>query len=418
MINRSLREVTMSSRSLNVAPNQVKLVKSALRRNSCPSQKALAEELGLARSTVSHFFNGIPIDRLNFIEICHILGLDWKVISQTAILPIEDISYYVKRPTLESLCYETLVQPGALIRIKAPKKMGKTTLMNWLLQEAEQQGYRTADVNLLDAEEDSLSDLDLFLRWFCSCVGRQLGISREVLQELWDEEDGSKVNCNTYFEDCLLSASSQPLTLCIDQIDRIFPYNIAEDFLGLLRSWHEKAKRNSLWKKLRLVVVHSTEVYIPLDVNKSPFNVGEPIELPEFTLEQVQELTQQYQLPLDSQQIQSLINWVGGHPFLIDRALSMLKNLPDFTLENLLEKAPTLEGIYRSHLQELWSDLQQYTELMAALKQVIHADNSVCLEPMLTYKLYSLGLVKLAGNDIVPRCQLYRVYFCDRLDKI
>lgn len=407
-------------RSLSVAPNQIKFVKSALRRNSCPSQKALAEELGLARSTVSHFFNGIPIDRLNFIEICHSLGLDWKVISQTLTVPDEDISYYVKRSVLESLCYETLVQPGALIRIKAPKKMGKTTLMNWLLQEAKKQGYRTADVNLLDADEISLSNLDLFLRWFCSCIGRQLEIRREVLHELWDEEDGSKVNCNTYFEDCLLSESDRALTLtlCIDQIDRIFPYAIAEDFLGLLRSWHEKAKRSSLWKKLRLVVVHSTEVYIPLDVNKSPFNVGEPVELSEFTTEQVEELTYQYQINLSSQQIQGLMNWLGGHPFLIDRALSMLKNLPDLTLESILEKAPTLEGIYRSHLQELWSDLQEHPELITALKKVVNAADSVCLEPMLTYKLYSLGLVKLAGNDIIPRCQLYRVYFRDRLGTI
>ncbi len=409
----------MSLRSLTVAPHQIKQVKSALRRNSFPSQKALAEELGFARSTVSHFFNGIPIDRLNFIEICQALGLDWKTISQTEpSTESEGIFYYVHRSPLETLCYETLLQPGALIRIKAPKKMGKTTLMNWLLQEAKQQGYRTADVNLLDADETSLSHLDIFLRWFCGCVGRKLEISREILQECWDEEDGSKVNCNTYFEDCLLSDSNQALTLCIDQIDRVFPYNIAEDFLGLLRSWHEKAKRSELWKNLRLIVVHSTEVYIPLDVNKSPFNVGEPVELPEFTPEQVEALTQQYQLSLTPQQVRNLIDWIGGHPFLIDRALSILKCSPDLTLEQLLKKAPTLEGIYRSHLQELWSDIQEHSELMTALKQVVNTTETVRLEPMLTYKLFSLGLVKLVGNDVVPRCQLYQVYFRDRLDTL
>ncbi len=30
------------------------------------------------------------------------------------------------------------------------------------------------------------------------------------------------------------------------------------------------------------MVVHSTEVYSSLDINHSPFNVGFPIELPEF----------------------------------------------------------------------------------------------------------------------------------------
>jgi hypothetical protein len=40
-----------------------------------------------------------------------------------------DSPFYVERPPIERLCYETIVQPGALIRIKAPKQMGKTSLM-------------------------------------------------------------------------------------------------------------------------------------------------------------------------------------------------------------------------------------------------------------------------------------------------
>jgi AAA-like domain len=35
---------------------------------------------------------------------------------------------YVERPPIESICYETLLQPGSLLRIKAPKLMGKTSL--------------------------------------------------------------------------------------------------------------------------------------------------------------------------------------------------------------------------------------------------------------------------------------------------
>ena len=64
--------------------------------------------------------------------------------------------------------------------------------------------------------------------------------------------------------------------------------------MGLLRAWHERGKVEQVWKRLRLVVVHSTDVYIPLNINESPFNVGVPIELPEFTPEQVQELARQH----------------------------------------------------------------------------------------------------------------------------
>jgi hypothetical protein len=85
----------------------------------------------------------------------------------------------------------------------------------------------------------------------------------------------------------LLPEIETPLVLGLDEVDEVFRYPaIADDFFGLLRAWYEEASYGSgdseLWERLRLIVVHSTEVYLPLDVNQSPFNVGLPIELPEF----------------------------------------------------------------------------------------------------------------------------------------
>ncbi len=69
------------SRSLRVTSGFIPQVKLAVMRNGFPSQQALAEELGLARFTISNFLNGKPIDYLNFVEICHILRLDWQEIA-------------------------------------------------------------------------------------------------------------------------------------------------------------------------------------------------------------------------------------------------------------------------------------------------------------------------------------------------
>ncbi|MGD1806491.1 AAA-like domain-containing protein [Dapis sp. BLCC M126] len=322
---------------------------------------------------------------------------------------------YIERPPIESICNKTILQPGSLIRIKAPQKMGKTFLTNRILEQGKKDKYQTASIDLLDADNGDFQDLDKFLRWFCRGVGYELNVPKEILHESWDEEDSSKVNCKIYFEECLLPKVTEALVLCIDNIDLIFPYPIAEDFLGLLRSWHETAKRKNLWKKLRLVVVHSTEVYIPLDINKSPFNVGEPIELPEFNSEQVHKLAQYYQLNLQAEQVKQLTDLVGGHPFLLDKVLSYLRNHQNSTLSELLEKAPTNAGIYRSHLQELLSTLEAHPELKPAFKKVVMVREYVNIDSLLTYKLYSLGLVKLVGNDVVPRCELYRQYFYERL---
>ncbi|HEY9813782.1 MAG TPA: NACHT domain-containing protein, partial [Candidatus Sericytochromatia bacterium] len=46
----------------------------------CLTKKALAIDLGIARSTVQNFFKGTPVSRLNFEEICQRLNLDWQEI--------------------------------------------------------------------------------------------------------------------------------------------------------------------------------------------------------------------------------------------------------------------------------------------------------------------------------------------------
>ena len=42
-------------------------------------------------------------------------------------------SYILSDRHIETECYQTILQPGALIRIKAPSKMGKTPLLNNIL---------------------------------------------------------------------------------------------------------------------------------------------------------------------------------------------------------------------------------------------------------------------------------------------
>ena len=89
---------------------------------------------------------------------------------------------------------------------------------------------------------------------------------------------GSKVSCTIYLQQYVLTQISSPLVLALNEVNRIFEYpKIAREFLALLQSWHEEAKRIKTLEKLRLIVLHSTEIYIPLRLTESPFNVGLPL---------------------------------------------------------------------------------------------------------------------------------------------
>ena len=197
-------------------------------------------------------------------------------------VPLNSV-FYIQRNLIEERCYDTILQAGSLIRIKAPNQMGKTSLLYRIIAHSNQQGYHTVRLNFLQAETTVFNDLDKFLRWFCAYVSHKLKLP-SLLNESWDEYRGSIINCTTYFEDHILDNINNNLVLALDEVDKVFQYpEISQGFFAMLRSWHEEAKTVDIWEKLRLAVVHSTENYGSLDINQSPFNVCLVVELTEFT---------------------------------------------------------------------------------------------------------------------------------------
>ncbi|MEG4087224.1 AAA-like domain-containing protein [Microcoleus sp. POL10_C6] len=325
-----------------------------------------------------------------------------------------DCQLYIHRPPIESDCYQTIVKPGALIRVKAPRQMGKTSLLQRILHQAREQGHQTAYLNFQSADASFLTNLDELLQWFCGDITNELNLEYRVA-DYWKQGMGSKQKCGNYFQRYLLATITSPLTLGLDEVDQVFQHpEVAQEFFGLLRAWHEKGKNEPAWKKLRLVISHSKEVYIPLNINQSPFNVGLPIELPEFNHQQINELVQKHQVNCSESEIEQLIGMVDGHPYLLRKALYEIAR-GSLNLKQFLQMAPTEEGIYGDHLRRHLFNVTDDPNLAAAMKQVIASSPPVRLEANLAFKLRSLGLVKLRGNDVIPLCNLYRLYFKDRL---
>ncbi|MFB2977788.1 AAA-like domain-containing protein [Microseira sp. BLCC-F43] len=323
---------------------------------------------------------------------------------------------YINRPPIEELAYKEITKPGCVIRIKAPSKMGKSSLLSRILADATNKSYKVVSIDFQEADEAVFSTLDRFLRWFCVNVSRQLQLSPR-LDDYWDEDMGSKVSCKIYFEAYLLESVEGTLVLSLNEVNRVFEHpKIAQDFLPMLRFWHELAQQAETWQRLRLVLVHSTEVYIQLKLTQSPFNVGLSLRLPQFTSFQLQDLAERYGLDWTEEETEQLMAMVGGHPYLINLAFYHLRT-EGVTLEELLRTAPTQAGIYSHHLRGHWAILREDRELADALERAIAANESVQLDAIAAYKLESMGLVRLEGNLARVSCELYRLYFRQQIEK-
>ncbi len=102
-------------------------------------------------SYCNNFWVKLPITLLGVITIFCYLGFRYKdffcSLRRKKMIPCEileepegqvplDSKFYVKRPGVESECYKTILKPNALICIKAPQQMGKTSLMTRILHHA------------------------------------------------------------------------------------------------------------------------------------------------------------------------------------------------------------------------------------------------------------------------------------------
>jgi AAA-like domain len=419
-------------------------------------QKDLADEAQVVSSTISNFLNGKPIDRRKFQEICEKLGIeDWRAFAvvpqaaeakvdptpassppppsrqQAAILldcpettgtealetpegsvPLNS-HFYIERLPQETYCQIEIAKPHALIRLKAPRQMGKTSMMMRLLHQAERQGDRSVYLSLEHAPEAAMSDADRFLHWFCASIALKA-------QHKFQHEDytslttmvGGTLGTQEYFESYLLPAVGVPLTIGLDAIDRLFDFpHLYNNFFSLLRSLHEAGKHTEILAKLRLIISHAAEVYIPLDINQSPFNVGISIEVSEFSRERVELLATKHQLNWQLADCDRLMSIIGGHPFLVRLAMFEVAT-GNIDLQTLIETASSRQGIfYQRHLARLETTLNSYPDLLVALANVLSAPAGAILSPRLKGRLEGLGLVKFNGEFVVPRCELYRQYF-------
>ncbi|BBD70624.1 hypothetical protein NIES4072_69910 [Nostoc commune NIES-4072] len=319
-----------------------------------------------------------------------------------------DSKFYIPRPPLEELAYQEITQPGCVIRIQGCRGMGKTSLMLRILAHTKTLDYETAKLNIAQVDIDVLQKPQLFMQWLAASIARQLGIEFNV-DKHWDEEIGSKLSCTLYLKECLLAPLEKPLLLVLDEVQHIFEYpELANEFLPLLRSWQEEAQHDEIWAKLRLVIVYSTDVYISVDMNQSPFNIGLPLKISEFSFEQVIELANRYGIDWQqNKQVQQLMELIGGHPALLNLTLYHLR-YHKLTLEEILQTATTELGIYRQHLQNLLNKVQKNSQLLDSIKNLLTKDENIDLNILTAYKLENIGLIQLQQQKWVISCKLYR----------
>ncbi len=321
-------------------------------------------------------------------------------------------SFYVERPGDKIALEAAIAQQGVTTIIKAPRQMGKSSLLIRMMQAAQDAGKRVAFLDFQLFEKSTLNDPDCFYRQFCSAITDALDLD-DLTDEYWRLPLGNSRRCLKYLGRYVLEKLNAPLLLAMDEVDNLFGACFRNDFFGMLRSWHNRRATSTIWKELDLALVISTEPYLLVeDLTQSPFNVGEVIVLEDFTPDQVADLNRRHGSPLSQAGLDDLAAMLQGHPYLTRRALYLIASGRS-TLDTLLERAPNDRGPFGDHLRYHLFQLHGHDDLIEGMYQVIRHQR--CADPEIFWRLRCAGLVRRDDSRVKPRCKLYADYFRGRL---
>lgn len=350
-------------------------------------------------------------------------GNEQKINPLVGIVPLSSPLYIARvqterwKQTLRKYSYNP--ESLSFIRLKAGKGMGKSSelvrMQHFLETELKQ---IVVSINLGSFTVNAFNTLNDFLFAFTEEIKEKFSklvtrLHPPPLETYWKPNRIPARNCELYLENFIFAKINQPKTLILDGIDRVLGKEIIQlEFLNLLRTWNEtKMKVVSqdpiIWSNM--VIAYSTEPYLRYGFSVSPLqNVGEIVELQEFNPEEIIELARRYGInDLSPQQLTSLIDLIGGHPTLMNRALYKMSQ-EGMSLAEIEAQATQLNGLFADYLLEYLELLQNDDNLSHCFKQIMN--QSICQNQFAKAQLLKAGLIKIDESGETVGCELYKRY--------
>ena len=319
-----------------------------------------------------------------------------------------DSPFYVER-VIDKNCFEEILRPGSLIRIKAPRQYGKTSLLSRLIEHSSNHGHKVVSLSLHFLDQTIINNLEKLLKLICNYTASKLKIPPQM-EEYWDEYGALKMSCSNYFEEYILENVNSPVILAIDEADRLFSIeHISDDFFSMIRGWHEVSKTNPVWEKLKIILVHSTEAYLAVNnINQSPFyNVGFEAKLPAFNKDEISRLAVMHGIHLNEDELNDILMSIGGHPYLVRRTFYEMAN-NQISFRDLMDSGTLGESPFGDHLRRSLWNLKEDQNLVDAMSRILNEKS--CRDDKTCYLLQAAGLIKGDPPDVEVSCLLYEKY--------
>jgi WD40 repeat protein len=330
--------------------------------------------------------------------------------------------FYLSRRADDELL--NLCRQGAFAYILTARQMGKSSLMVRTANRLATENIRSVMIDLTQIGTQVTPE-----QWYLgllAVIEDQLSLSTDAVA-WWKANShfGITQRMIKFFEEVLLKEVAEPVVVFVDEIDTTLGLNFTDDFYAAIRYLYNARAVKSEFKRLSFTLVGvATPGDLIRDPQRTPFNIGQRVDLGDFTYEEAAPLAEGLKLPPGEarQALRWAMKWTNGHPYLTQRlcmamvearhlrwteadvdrvvadaffgAMSEQDNNLQFVRDMLIRRAPDVEGA-----------LKTYGE--------IRAGNHVRDEEQSLVKshLKLSGVVRREGAELRPRNRIYETVF-------
>jgi hypothetical protein len=329
---------------------------------------------------------------------------------------------YIKRPADDELFRQ--VMAGQLCYILTSRQRGKSSLMIRTAERLREHGIQTAIVDL-----SGIGTQVSIEQWYLGIVKRlaaELRLGLDV-EQWWRARGGlgPVQRFDNFLLDVVLAQIRGRVVIFVDEIDSTLKFDFRDDFFAAIRAISNARAANPAYERLAFVLLG---VAAPTDLikdrDRTPFNIGYAIDLPEFRREDarpLQETLDQLHPGQGTRMLDRVFYWTSGHPYLTQRICLEIgespgDSWPDERIDRLVERLFLAEDARKeSNLQFVRSSVEASPDRrrMLRLYRQVYRGQAVLEDERspLQKRLELIGLVRVDEGMLRVRNQIYRHVF-------
>jgi len=320
-------------------------------------------------------------------------------------LPLDALTYVVR--SADRYLYKALKQGNPCYILNA-RQMGKSSLMVRMMHHLQQEGHRCAVLDMTRIGSDEVTPAQWY-KGLAVELWQALELTDSIRFSVWwqERQELSVVQrLGQFFEEVMrshgeeLEQHDRQLIIFLDEIDTVLSLNFpVNDFFALLRSLYNQRAVNPIYKRLTFALFGvAAPADLIADRKRTPFNIGQPIELSGFQPHEAQPLSQGLSEKVENPQtiLNEVLYWTGGQPFLTQKLCQMIRETSDAIPINT--EAEWVENLVRTHILDHWESQDEPQHLRTIRDRILESVRSSQLLA-LYQQILQQGEIETTGSE-------------------